>query len=66
MYLPLIFAFGTALPVILFTYLLAFATAKIGVFYTKIAKVELVMRKLAGIVFILTGLYYILIFTGLI
>ena len=66
LYLPLIFAFGTALPVILFTYLLAFATAKIGVFYTKIAKVELVMRKLAGIVFILTGLYYILIFTGLI
>ena len=65
LYLPIIFAFGTGLPVILFTYLLAFATAKIGVFYAKIAKVELVMRKIAGIVFILTGIYYILIFTEL-
>ncbi|NCT10182.1 MAG: sulfite exporter TauE/SafE family protein [Flavobacteriia bacterium] len=62
LYLPIIFAFGTGLPVILFTYLLAFTAGKVGAFYTKITKIEKVMRWLAGIVFILTGLYYINIY----
>lgn len=66
LYLPIVFAFGTGLPVILFTYLLAFAAGKVGVFYTKIAKIEKVMRYVAGVVFILTGMYYIAIFAGLI
>ena len=65
LYLPLVFAFGTGLPVILFTYLLAFTAGKIGVFYTRITKVEKVMRTLAGVVFIITGLYYVSIFAGL-
>jgi len=62
LYLPFVFAFGTGLPVILFTYLLAFTTGKITVFYTKISKIERIMRYVAGIVFILTGIYYITIF----
>ncbi len=66
LYLPIIFAFGTGLPVILFTYLLAFTAGKISSFYTKITKIEKVMRYVAGVVFILTGLYYILIFSGVI
>lgn len=65
LYLPIIFAFGTGLPVILFTYLLAFTAGKVGAFYNKITKIEKVMRKVAGIVFILTGLYYISIFAGI-
>lgn len=65
LYLPIIFAFGTALPVILFTYLLAFTASKIGVFYTKITKIEKVMRLIAGIVFVLIGLYYVGIFIGI-
>ena len=64
LYLPVIFAFGTGLPVILFTYLLAFTAGKVGTFYNKITKIEKVMRTVAGVVFILTGLYYIAIFTG--
>ena len=66
LYLPIIFALGTGLPVILFTYLLAFSVGSVGVFYKKIASIEKVMRYAAGIIFILTGIYYILIFTGLI
>ncbi|MDO6758877.1 aromatic aminobenezylarsenical efflux permease ArsG family transporter [Tamlana sp. 2_MG-2023] len=62
LYLPVVFAFGTGLPVILFTYLLAFAAGKIGVFYEKIAKIESVMRVIAGVVFIITGVYYMFIF----
>lgn len=62
LYLPLIFAIGTGLPVLLFTYLLAFTAGKVGVFFTKITKIEKVMRKVAGIVFVLSGLYYLSIF----
>jgi cytochrome c biogenesis protein CcdA len=66
LYLPIIFAFGTGLPVILFTYLLAFTAGKVGVFYNRISKIEKVMRIIAGVVFVITGLYYIAIFSGLI
>lgn len=62
LYLPIIFAFGTGIPVILFTYLLAFAATSVGVFYTRITKIEKVMRYVAGIVFVGTGIYYLTIF----
>ena len=63
LYLPIVFAFGTGLPVLLFTYLLAFAANNIGAFYSRITNIEKVMRTVAGFVFLLTGIYYILIFT---
>jgi cytochrome c biogenesis protein CcdA len=66
LYLPIVFAFGTGLPVILFTYLLAFTAGKVGVFYNRITKIEKVMRTLTGVVFIAVGLYYVFIFTGII
>jgi cytochrome c biogenesis protein CcdA len=66
LYLPIIFAFGTGLPVILFTYLLAYTAGKVGVFYNRITKIEKMMRKIAGVVFVITGLYYVAIFSGLI
>jgi len=65
LYLPIVFAFGTGLPVILFTYLLAFTAGKVGVFYKRITKTEKVMRIVTGVIFILTGLYYVFIFTGI-
>ncbi len=64
LYLPIVFAIGTGFLVIIFTYLLAFAVHRVGPVYKKIQIVEKVMRYLAGIVFILAGLYYVLIFTG--
>ena len=63
LYLPIIFAIGTGLPVLLFTYLLAFTANSIGPFYARITKIEKAMRIIAGVVFIMTGIYYILIFT---
>jgi len=53
------------LPVILFTYLLAYTAGTVGVFYNKITKIEKVMRMIAGVVFILIGLYYISIFVDI-
>jgi cytochrome c biogenesis protein CcdA len=64
--LPIVFAVGTGLPVIIFTYLLAFAAEKVGVFYKHITVIEKYMRYIAGVTFILAGLYYVLIFTGVI
>jgi len=65
LYLPIVFAFGTGLPVILFTFLLAFAAGSIGAFYKKITIIEKWIRTITGIIFILVGVYYVLIFTGI-
>jgi len=64
--LPVVFSFGTGLPVILFAFVIAFSMEKLGLYFKAITKVEKVMRFLAGIVFILTGLYYINIYFKLI
>lgn len=60
--MPLLFALGTGLPVLLFTYLLAFSMEKISAWFNAIQKVEKVVRYVAGGIFVLFGLYYILIF----
>lgn len=60
--LPVVFSFGTGLPVILFAFVIAFSMEKLGMYFKALTKVEKVMRFLAGLVFILTGLYYINIY----
>jgi len=65
LYLPIVFAFGTGLPVIMFTYLLAYAASSVGLFYNRIAKAEKVLRYATGVIFVLTGIYYISIFAGI-
>jgi len=64
LYLPIVFALGTGLPVIMFTYLLAYAAGSVGLFYNRIAKAEKVLRYATGVIFVLTGIYYISIFAG--
>lgn len=63
---PLVFALGTGLPVLLFTYLLAYSMEKVGRWFNAIQKVEKVMRYAVGGVFVLVGVYYVAIFAGLI
>lgn len=60
--LPVVFSFGTGLPVILFAFVIAFSMEKLGTYFKAITKVEKVMRFVAGLVFIMTGLYYINIY----
>lgn len=66
MALPVVFSLGTGLPVILFAFVIAFSMEKLGVYFKAITKVEKVMRVLAGVVFILTGLFYINIYFKLV
>jgi len=62
LYLPVVFAMGTGLPVMLFAYLLAYSASKVGKAFNVISQIEKGMRVVAGSVFVLTGIYYSLIF----
>ena len=62
LYLPVVFALATGLPVMLFAYLLAYSASKVGKAFNVISKIEKGMRYFAGIVFVLTGIYNCLIF----
>lgn len=64
--LPVVFSVGTGLPVILFSFVIAFSIEKLGSYFKAITKIEKVMRILAAVVFILTGIYYLNIFFKLI
>ncbi len=64
--IPVIYSIGTGLPVVLFAFVIAYSIEKIGIYFNAISKFEKVMRITAGIVFILTGLFYINIYFKLI
>lgn len=64
--LPILFSIGTGLPVILFAFVIAFSMEKLGLYFKAITKVEKVMRVVAGLTFVLTGLYYINIYFQLV
>ena len=60
--LPIIFSVGTGLPVIFFAFVIAFSMEKLGSYFKTVQKIENVMRIVAGITFLLTGLYYLNIY----
>lgn len=60
--MPVLFSVGTGLPVILFAFVIAYSMEKVGMYFKAITKIEKVMRIVAGITFIITGLYYINIY----
>ena len=62
LYLPIIYAFATGLPVVLFAWLLAFAVGNVGKLYNHIKAFELWFRRVVSVVFIGVGVYYISIF----
>jgi len=59
LYLPIIFALGTGLPVIIFAYILAFTIGNVGKLFSKMKSTEKWMRIVVGLVFVLAGIYYI-------
>lgn len=58
LYLPVIFAFATGLPVIIFAYLLAFTVSSVGSFYNSIKVIEKWFRYIVATIFIGVGVYY--------
>jgi cytochrome c biogenesis protein CcdA len=64
--LPVLYSIGTGLPVILFAFIIAFSMEKLAMYFKAITRVEKFMRLAAGLIFILTGLYYINIYFDII
>ena len=60
LYLPLLFAIATGIPVILFAWLLAYTVSGIGLVYKKIKMFEIWFRRIIAGLFIAVGIYYIL------
>jgi len=57
--IPATFAFATGLPVIIFSFILAFSVSKLSKIMNKIQTFELWMRRIVATIFIVIGLYYI-------
>jgi cytochrome c-type biogenesis protein len=62
LYLPVLFALSTGLPVIIFAWLLAYAVGNVGKLYNQIKTFELWFRRIVSVAFIAVGIYYVMIF----
>jgi len=59
LYLPVIFAIATGLPVLIFAWIIAFAVGGVGTVYKKIKIFEIWFRRVVAVIFIITGIYYL-------
>ena len=59
LYLPVVFAIATGIPVIIFAWLLAYTVSGVGKLYNHLKAFEFWFRKIIAIVFIGVGVYYI-------
>lgn len=60
LYLPVVFAIATGIPVIIFAWVLAYAVSGIGNVYQKVKSFEIWFRRIIAVLFILVGFYYII------
>lgn len=60
LYLPVIFAVATGIPVIIIAWVLAYTVSGIGNVYNKIKSFELWFRRIIAVLFIVVGIYYII------
>ncbi len=59
--LPVVYGIGTALPVVIFAFIMAFASAYVGRAFNRLTQIERWIRYLTGTAFILAGIYYCMI-----
>jgi len=60
LYLPVIFAIATGIPVIVFAWLIAFAIGNVGKMYSRLKVFELWFRRVVAVLFIGVGVWYII------
>lgn len=60
--LPLVYGLGTAAPVLVFAFLIAFASQRLGQAFERLTHIERWVRYATGLIFILVGLYYSLVY----
>ncbi len=61
LYLPVVFAVATGIPVIIFAWLLAYTVSGVGKLYHRLKTFEIWFRRVISIVFIGVGTYYVVI-----
>lgn len=54
---PALYGLGTALPVIVFAFIIAFSAQSVGKAFNSLTKVELWARRITGVIFIVAGIY---------
>jgi sulfite exporter TauE/SafE len=59
LYLPIVFALATGIPVIIFAWILAYAVSGIGGVYNKVRTFEIWFRRIIAVLFIIVGIYSI-------
>jgi cytochrome c biogenesis protein CcdA len=63
LYLPFVYAMGVALPVLVFSTIVATAAHKVGVVYAKVAAMERPARYITGCIFLVVGIWFTVAFT---
>lgn len=59
LYLPVVYAIATGIPVIVFAWIIAYTISSIGGVYNRIRIFELWLRRVISVLFIAVGIYYI-------
>jgi len=60
--MPGVYGVGTALPVVVFSVLIAFGARFVGAAFNRMTQFEFWARRVTGVIFLLVGVYYILIY----
>jgi len=60
--MPTVYGIGTALPVFVFAILLALGARFVGTALNRLAQFEIWARRVTGVIFILVGTYYSLVY----
>ena len=61
LYLPVVFAVATGIPVLVFAWLIAYTVSGVGRLYNRIKLFEVWFRRIIAVVFIGVGIYYIVL-----
>jgi cytochrome c-type biogenesis protein len=59
LYLPVVFAIATGIPVIIFAWFIAFTVSGVGALYNRLRTFEKWFRRVISVLFIIVGIYYI-------
>lgn len=62
LYLPLVFAIATGIPVIIFSWIIAFSMGRMGEAYDKVKLFEKWFRRIVSILFIVVGIYLTVVY----
>lgn len=58
--LPLVYGIGTAIPVVIFAFLISYSSEMLGKAFSSLNKIEIFVRLATGTIFIIAGIYYCL------